>query len=363
VAVIRQESEPPSETLCEVAPGILRCQLPVNMPGLGHVNAYLVLDDRGATLVDAGVPGEASWSALLARLADAGLAASKVHTVVVTHSHPDHFGGAHRLAAEAGAEVVTHGAWQTRWWQVQRGVEASRGASATSDCCGAELPDIDPADIPSANPWTEPTPWGKESFMAGWLRDMPEQGSDAARWLPPEPDRGVADGETLVLAGRPWRCLYTPGHTLDHLCLYDPEAGVLLSGDHVLPTITPHIPGIAGGRDALASYLASLARVAELAAVGLVSVVLPAHGNPFSDLSGRIAGIQVHHRERLDRLCEIAGAIGPATVGAYSHELFREARWGPMAESETYAHLEHLRLTNRLIRRGTGAEMVYLSRS
>ncbi len=352
MAVVRQESEPPSETLSEVAPGILRCQLPVNMPGLGHVNAYLLLDDRGATLVDAGVPGETSWNVLMARLADAGLRAGNIHTVVVTHSHPDHFGGAHRLAGEVGAELVTHGAWQTRWWQTHRAAACS---------CGEELPDIDPADIPSSNPWTEPTPWGKESFMAGWLRDMPEQGTDpeAAGWLPPEPDRGVADGETLMRAGRPWRCLYTPGHTLDHLCLHDPETGVLLSGDHVLPTITPHIPGIAGGRDALASYLASLDRVAGLAGV---SVVLPAHGNPFSDLAGRVADIEAHHRERLARLCKIAEAIGPATVVAYSHELFREARWGPMAESETYAHLEHLRLTNRLIRRGAGAEMVYLSR-
>ena len=28
------------------------------------------------------------------------------------------------------------------------------------------------------------------------------------------------------------RLLPTPGHTIDHLCLYDPEHGVLLSGDH-----------------------------------------------------------------------------------------------------------------------------------
>lgn len=359
---VRQESEPASGELREVAPGILRCQLPVSMPGLGHVNAYLLLDSRGAALVDAGVPGEASWKALLARLADAGLGVHDVHTVVVTHSHPDHFGGAHRLAAESGAQLVTHGAWQTRWWRAapaggHGGSAGGHGGSGPGYAC-FDLPDIDPADLPRANPWTEPTPWGKESFLASWLRDLPEQGSDrsASAWLPPEPDRGVADGEGLMLAGRRWSCLYTPGHTLDHLCLFDPEAGVLLSGDHVLPTITPHIPGIAGGRDALASYLGSLHRVAGL---GQVSVVLPAHGDPFGDLVGRVAAIEAHHAQRLDRLCEIASGMGTGTVVAYSHELFRQARWGPMAESETYAHLEHLRLTNRMIRRGAGAELTY----
>ena len=35
-----------------------------------------------------------------------------------------------------------------------------------------------------------------------------------------------------MLAGREWQAVHTPGHTLDHLCLWDAEHGVLLSGDH-----------------------------------------------------------------------------------------------------------------------------------
>lgn len=388
MAVARQESQPPVEAVTEVAPGILRCQLPVDMPGLGHVNAYLLLDGRGAALVDAGVPGPASWAALAARLGDAGLRADDIHTVVVTHSHPDHFGGAHRLAEEAGAKIVTHGAWQTRWSRAGR--SGGTGHSCL-DCIDPDLdlPDVDPADVPTTDPWTGPTPWGGESFVSRWLRDHPEAGGVGERaggWLPPEPDRGVADGETLMLGGRRWSCLYTPGHTLDHLCLYDPEGGVLLSGDHVLPTITPHIPGIGGGRDSLASYLASLDRVARLPGIGVPDagpgvgvpvaglpasaglpargpsadcIVLPAHGQPFADLAGRVRDIKAHHEARLARLCDIAAGIGPASVVVFSHELFREARWGPMAESEAYAHLQHLFLAGRLTRRGVGADLVF----
>ena len=33
-----------------------------------------------------------------------------------------------------------------------------------------------------------------------------------------------------------------------------------------------------------------------------------------------------------------------ATVQAFSQRLFKQRSWGPMAESETYAHLEHLRM-------------------
>ena len=42
---IRQEQEPASTEVIEIAKGIYRLQLPVSMPGLGHVNCY-ALEDR-----------------------------------------------------------------------------------------------------------------------------------------------------------------------------------------------------------------------------------------------------------------------------------------------------------------------------
>ena len=96
-SALRQEQEPATTAVTEVGPGVLRLQLPISMPGLGHVNCYALEDDRGVALVDPGLPGPESWAALNARLAEADLPLRRVHTVVVTHSHPDHFGGAGRL--------------------------------------------------------------------------------------------------------------------------------------------------------------------------------------------------------------------------------------------------------------------------
>ncbi len=56
--------------------------------------------------------------------------------------------------------------------------------------------------------------------------------------------------------------VHTPGHTEDHICLHDPEEAIFLAGDHVLPTITPHISGISSSPDPLASFFYSLDRVA-----------------------------------------------------------------------------------------------------
>src|SRR3972149_8518832 len=102
----RQEQERARAEVTEVAPSGLRMELPTPLPGLGHVNCYALVDSRGVALVDPGLPGPITWRALQDRLRQAGLDVRPVHTGVVTHSHPDHFGCAARLAREAGGAGV-----------------------------------------------------------------------------------------------------------------------------------------------------------------------------------------------------------------------------------------------------------------
>ena len=111
----KQEQERAQTDVTEVGENVLRMQLPIQLPGLGHVNTYALLDDRGAAIVDPGLPGPTTWKALLSRMKNAGLEPRHVHTVIVTHSHPDHFGTAGRLAKEAGADLVTHAAFHNPW--------------------------------------------------------------------------------------------------------------------------------------------------------------------------------------------------------------------------------------------------------
>jgi glyoxylase-like metal-dependent hydrolase (beta-lactamase superfamily II) len=158
--------------------------------------------------------------------------------------------------------------------------------------------------------------------------------------MTPEPTLPVVDSQTVKLARREWVALHTPGHTYDHLCLYDPEHGVVFTGDHVLPSITPHISGLAPQADPLAEFFDSLRRMTRL---GDVSIALPAHGHPFDDIAARADDIIVHHEQRLDTLRAASEQLPGGTVNDYMKVLFRERSWGDMAESETYAHLEHLR--------------------
>ncbi|GIT00001.1 MAG: hypothetical protein CM1200mP26_17130 [Acidimicrobiales bacterium] len=112
---IRQEQEQAATEITELTAGLYRFQLPISMPGLGHVNCYALEDADGLTLVDPGLPSLESWNALGHRLAQVGADHSRVHTAVVTHSHPDHFGGVHRLRDDHGTRVLTHADFRSVW--------------------------------------------------------------------------------------------------------------------------------------------------------------------------------------------------------------------------------------------------------
>ena len=46
-------------------------------------------------------------------------------------------------------------------------------------------------------------------------------------------DNRVRDGDVVRIGTDDYRALHTPGHAVDHLCFYAPDAGVLFAGDLV----------------------------------------------------------------------------------------------------------------------------------
>ena len=71
----------------------------------------------------------------------------------------------------------------------------------------------------------------------------------------PVPSVRLGDPRSSRSPGGSGSACTRPGHTEDHLCLFDPTEGVMLSGDHVLPTITPHIGGFHPQRRPVARLL------------------------------------------------------------------------------------------------------------
>jgi glyoxylase-like metal-dependent hydrolase (beta-lactamase superfamily II) len=281
---------------------------------------YLFETHRGPVLVDAGWDDDTSWQRLTDGVQQAGYEVADVFGVLVTHMHPDHHGLSGRVREASGAWVAMHeldAALVTR--------VAHTGADF-KDELGQVLLEAGASEAELNAP----------AAANGDKR--------RARSAPVAPDRLLDDGDRADVPGWDVQAVWTPGHSPGHLCFRVPSHGLLLAGDHVLPTITPHIGGATTG-DPLEDFFASLEAIARTPDV---STVLPAHGHPFEDLPGRVKSIHEHHMERLEKLREVGAELdGWTTVVEYSHHLFRERSWGHMAESETWAHLEHLALTGR----------------
>jgi glyoxylase-like metal-dependent hydrolase (beta-lactamase superfamily II) len=330
-------------------------QLPIAIPGLSHVNMYCLRDARGVTVVDPGLPDDASWAALQGRLHQADLEVRHVHTVIVTHSHPDHFGGAARLHAASGARVIAHESFSIFGEKPQLAHAPHLEVSVEHLPPWPVLP-AEHTELPSRMyiPWGGDQPSTADRDRQHWERIR----ASASHSMVPPLTHVVRNDDVIRIADRPFRVVHTPGHTSDHICLLDLDTGTLLSGDHVLPSITPHISGMNRQPDPLQAFFDSLDRMSELPGV---SLCLPAHGDVFADLAGRVEAIKRHHRERLDKLVGIARGFGrAATVKDYSEALFSERSWGIMAESETYAHLEHLRVSGRAAsQRASDGQLLY----
>jgi glyoxylase-like metal-dependent hydrolase (beta-lactamase superfamily II) len=371
---LREEQRPARQEVEEVTPGVLRIQLPISLPGLGHVNCYAMEDSRGVTLVDPGLPGLRTWRHLKNQLKTVDLSVDQVHTVVVTHSHPDHFGQVGRFR-KAGAEIVTHRSFRTFLdpeaeaddEEMVTVVDDSAPATSTTAVPHSHGPTCSHQHEPSgpqgpnrpATPFPAVTPWGGKPYELPISRRIRYKAMRMAAgriFSTPRPTKRVDDADVLELGGREWVSVHTPGHTEDHLCLWDPNSGVMITGDHVLPTITPHISGLTDSVDPLSQFFESLELMSTFDGV---TAVLPAHGLVFDDLSGRANAISRHHEDRLLELRQAGEKVGDGTVEDYMKQLFRERSWGPMAESETYAHLQHLRLRNQAETKHDGAQLRY----
>src|SRR6201991_5385872 len=89
-------------------PGAGRLRLPIQLPGVPHVNAWALKAGDGIVLVDTGMHDRGSIADLERALQQAGSRIEDVRLVVLTHAHVDHCGQAPPIAERAGCEVWLH---------------------------------------------------------------------------------------------------------------------------------------------------------------------------------------------------------------------------------------------------------------
>jgi glyoxylase-like metal-dependent hydrolase (beta-lactamase superfamily II) len=350
---------PASGSTLEVAPGVrwLRMRLPF---ALDHINLWLLRDAQGGregwTIVDCGITDDATraaWEQIFAHELD-GL---PVLRVIVTHMHPDHIGLAHWLTQR----------WSTpgqecRLWISGTDWNAARMASLATTGFGGESA----AAFFALHGLTDPDALAKVRGRSNYYASMVPQ--------VPGRFRRLMDGMVLRIGARDWTCIAGYGHAPEHIALHCPTldwaskapsapppqgapptlgaarpAGVLISGDMVLPRISTNVSviDIEPEADPLPLYLDSIAALRRLPSGTLV---LPSHGKPFTGLHERIEQLRAHHDERLADVMA-ACATGPKSAADLLDVLFRrklDLHQTTFAMGESIAHLHALLSQGRL---------------
>ena len=266
----------PGETF-EIADGVHWIRMP--MPGrLDHINVWLLRDGDGYTIVDTGINNEdvqRHWESIL----DKVLAGRPLKRVFATHLHNDHTGNAGWLARRFDSEL----------WMSQADFFMCRVMAADG-----------PADVPE----DAIRFYKRAGFDKRWIEIYRSRfgkfGSGISQL--PAGYRRVVDGEVIPIDGREWRVAIGYGHAPEHVCLYCPELGVMISGDQVLPRITPNVSVNPSEPRAnpLKYWLSSCRHLRDTLSDDLL--VLPAHQDPFRGLHQRLGDLIDFHETGIEKL-------------------------------------------------------------
>jgi glyoxylase-like metal-dependent hydrolase (beta-lactamase superfamily II) len=249
------------------------------------------------------------------RLDDASL-------VVCTHAHSDHCGEAPTIAARAGCEVWMHPNHEhlTRMVEDPDAVFARRIEVARQ------------SGVPE-----EPL-----------RRYAAERGSQATGIAGPiEPERDLLSGVSVASDLGEWIAYETPGHAPSHVCLFQPERRLLISGDHLLGRISLYFD-FGYSPDPVGEFLSSLDVVERLGA----RLCLAGHGRTFTDVHAHIQG----NRKLVDeQLTAVEKALDGRELTAF--EVVSDVFAGGLSEqnahwllSQTLGYLTHLDAVGKIAR-------------
>jgi glyoxylase-like metal-dependent hydrolase (beta-lactamase superfamily II) len=293
----------------EVVPGLWTIPVAIPLPGLDTLFAYVFELPDGILLVDAGWSSPGSLESLEAGLAEIGRSFEDVKGAVYTHAHGDHYGLAGPVRERSGAWIALHGG--------DLPLIASRQAGERED---DELSDwLAGAGVPDGAEQETMKP-GRGQFL--WHYDAVL------------PDRILADGDRIDAPGWELDVLHTPGHTPGHIALVERRHGIVLTGDAVLPRITPNISATPYAEDPLGEYIAALGRLVALGDM----VGLPGHEAQLPSVAARAAEILDHHEEQLRETLELVDG-GAETVRDVAEGMPWSRPWSALAGHDRRAAL------------------------
>ena len=303
-----------------VHPGVFRLRLPLPWPGVPHCNAWAVRSGDGFVLFDTGMHQPESMENLERALAMCDLRIEDAKLVVCTHAHSDHYGQAATIVERAGCEL----------WMNPHHEHMLRMAQDPDAVLARRLEVARQSGVPE-----EPL-----RRYAEERRGNGETGIAAVI----EPDRELLTGVTIETDLGPWTVYETPGHAPSHVCMFQPERRLLISGDHLLGRISLFFD-YGSSPDPVGEFLHSLDVVERLGA----RLCLPGHGRTFADVQAHIKGNRTLVHERLESVSR-ALEQGPLSAFEIVPHVYGEALSQQNAHwllSKILSYLQHLQALGR----------------
>jgi len=261
----------------QVLPGVWRLRLPLPWPGVPHGNAWALAAGDGIVLVDTGMHQPGSLAHLERALEQVNLRLDHVRLLVCTHAHSDHYGQAAPILERAGCELWMHPNHQ----------HMTRSLEDPAATLARRLEVARQSGVPD-----EP--------LRAWAESRKGFGPGIAALV--EPDRDLVPGAEVQTDHGTWSVHYTPGHAPSHVCLFQRERRLLISGDHLLGRVSLFYD-YGWTPDPVGEFIDSLDAVDRLDA----RLCLAGHGRPFADVRAHVRANQELVRERVD-------AVGAALV-------------------------------------------------
>ena len=246
--------------------------------------------------------------------------------IVCTHAHVDHCGQAPPIAERAGCEVWLH-----------ENHAHHTAAGDPEEAIKRRVVVAHQSGVPAES-------------VQRWIERRRSQGTGQAGTL--RIDRELTEGDTVSTDLGTWQVVTTPGHAPSHICLYQPERRLLISGDHLLGRVSLYFD-VGHSPDPVAEFLDSLDKVEGLDA----RLVLAGHGRPFTDVGAHVAANRGLVDERLEAVQ--AALATPRTAYEIAQEVYGErfseltATW---LMSKTLAWLTHLERRGLAHRAGEAPE-------
>ena len=299
----------------EIRRNLYRIEIPLPDSPLKYLNAYVIRSKDRHLIVDTGLNRKECLEAMQTGLEELDIDLAQTD-FFITHLHADHFGLVGKLVHSTGKIFFNRP--ETELIEAKIGWDPMVAYAKKNG-----FPENELRLALEAHPG--------HKFFSDWIPDL----------------NVLSDADEIQVGEYGFQCVSTPGHSMGHMCLYEPTQKILIAGDHILIDITPNIQCWSSNINPLKNYLLSLDKVSKLEIV----LTLPGHRRIIKDHMARIKELKEHHHRRLNEVVSILKK-GPQhafqvasrmtwDLKADSWEDFpRAQKW--FATGEALAHLRYL---------------------